>query len=160
MARLDKRINLDGIEASEGFTPFPAGTYPAMIADADVKTNKRGDGQYIKVQFNVTGANYSGRSVFANFNISHPNPTVEEIGMQQLKQLTSAIGLKGDLLDTQQLVGGSCDIAVIIKESKEYGPRNDVKRFIASTGSVVQGSAPINTHAEHAGEQPKSPWQR
>ena len=154
MALLDTRINLDDIEASEGYAALPAGTYPAMIADADVKDTKRGDGQYIKVQFNITGATHSGRSVFANFNIRNSSQKAEEIGMQQLKQLTSAIGLKGELLDTQQLVGGSCEIAVVVKKSDEFGESNEVKRFLlASDASPVEKD-------QAAPSTPKSPWQR
>tara|TARA_R100000541_G_scaffold46737_1_gene53880 strand:- start:32 stop:496 length:465 start_codon:yes stop_codon:yes gene_type:complete len=154
MALLDTRINLDDIEASEGYEALPAGTYPAMIADADVKDTKRGDGQYINVQFNITGATHSGRSVFANFNIRNPVQKAEEIGMQQLKQLTSAIGLKGELLDTQQLVGGSCEIAVVVKKSYEYGESNEVKRFLlASDASPVEKD-------QASPNAPKSPWQR
>ena len=160
MSLLDTKINLDEIPESEGFTPLPAGTYPAMIADAEVKDTKANNGgQYIKVQFNITGANYSGRSVFGNFNIRNPSPKAEEIGMQQLKQLTVAIGLVGELIDTQQLLGGSCDIAVVVTKSDQYGDGNEVKRFISTTGSA-QASAPDNTQAEYSGSQPKSPWQR
>ena len=149
MALLDTRINLDDIEASEGYAALPAGTYPAMIADADVKDTKRGDGQ-----FNITGATHSGRSVFANFNIRNPVQKAEEIGMQQLKQLTSAIGLKGELLDTQQLVGGSCEIAVVVKKSDEFGESNEVKRFLlASDASPVEKD-------QASPSTPKSPWQR
>ena len=57
--------------------------------------------------------------------------------MQQLKQLTNAIGLAGELLDTQQLVGGSCGIVLAVTKS-------------------AQGSA----NAEPTGSQPKSPWQK
>tara|TARA_R110000744_G_scaffold229404_1_gene347418 strand:- start:1012 stop:1482 length:471 start_codon:yes stop_codon:yes gene_type:complete len=155
MSLLDVKINLDEIPENTGFAPIPAGTYPAMIADAEVKDTKAGDGQFIKVQLNITGANHPGRSVFANFNIRNPNPKAEEIGMQQLKQLTNAIGLAGELLDTQQLVGGSCGIVLAVTKSEQYGDGNEVKRFVSDTGRS-QGSA----NAEPTGSQPKSPWQK
>ena len=73
-----------------------------------------------------------------------------EIGRQQLGELMRAIGLKS-LKDTDQLVGGSLEIKLSIRESEQYGNSNAVKAF-KSLGGAPKASPAV------AAAKPKAPW--
>ena len=121
-------------EASRDFTPIPAGWYTASIAGAEAKDTKAGTGKYIAVRFDILGPEYQGRVVWCNLNTRNPNPKAEEIGRQQLGTIMRAIGL-AKLEDSDQLLGGSLEIKVTVKNDPTYGPSNEVRAFKAADGS-------------------------
>lgn len=159
--RLDTTFRTDELPEGRGdFQPLPAGWYTANITEADVKTTKAGDGQYIKVRYDITGPSHEGRVVFGNFNIRNPNPKAEEIGRQQLGDVMRAIGL-AELSDTDQLIGGRCQIKLKIRRSEEYGDSNDVAAFKPAEGGAkmpTQAQAPAPAPAPAAQASGKPPW--
>jgi len=151
MSNLFQTFSLDSMPVNErtgSFDPLPTGWYSASIAGAEVKQTKAG-GDMISVKYQITGPNHAGRVIFGNFNIRNANERAQEIGQQQLGELMKAIGLDR-LSDTDQLIGGVCDIKLDIRKSAEYGDSNDVKAWKASAGvqqpsaaaSGVSGNAP------------------
>lgn len=132
---------------TSSFDPLPPGWYRVSIKEASVAKTKAGTGEYIKIRYDVDGPSHEGRVVFGNLNISNPNPKAEEIGRQQLGELMRAIGLKS-LKDTDQLVGGSLEIKLAIRESEQYGNSNDVKAF-KFLGGAPKAVSPA---------KPKAPW--
>lgn len=137
MAQLGQTFNVNEMpEASNDFTPLPAGMYTATVADATLKTTKAGTGEYIAVRYDITGPTHQGRCVFGNLNIKNPNPKAEEIGRQQLGSLMRAIGL-ANVTDTDQLIGGSCEVKLSVTKSEQYGDGNDVKSWKAIEGGAV-----------------------
>jgi hypothetical protein len=135
---------------TSSFDPLPPGWYRVVIKEASVAKTKAGTGEYIKIRYDVDGPSHGGRVVFGNLNISNPNPKAEEIGRQQLGELMRAIGLRS-LKDTDQLVGGSLEIKLAIRESEQYGNSNDIKAFKSL------GGAPKASPAA-APAKPKAPW--
>lgn len=136
------------------FQPLPAGWYTATIAGAEVKQTKAGTGQYISVRYDITGPTHEGRVVFGNLNLRNPNPKAEEIGRQQLGDLMRAIGL-AQVSDTDQLIGGRCQIKLAIRKSEEYGDSNDIKAWKAAAGgSVPAPAAPTAASASDG----RPPW--
>ena len=137
MSFLDMPINVDDLPVSESsFDPLPAGWYQASIQGAELKTTKAGNGQYIAVQYSITGPTHQGRVIFGNLNIRNPNPKAEEIGRQQLGELMRAIGLV-TVQDTDQLIGGQLSIKLSVRKSEEYGDSNDVKGYKALDGGAM-----------------------
>lgn len=138
------------------FSPLPDGWYAATVAGAEIKQTKAGTGSYISVRYDITGPTHQGRVVFGNLNISNPNPKAEEIGRQQLGDLMRAIGLD-TVQDTDQLIGGQCQIKLAIRKSEEYGDSNDIRSWKAGEGSRMPApaSAPAASQAT-AGAAP--PW--
>ena len=148
--KLDTPINVADLPPATGdYSPIPEGVYPAVIKDATIQNTKAGTGQYIKVRFDVMGEHHAGRVVFTNLNIRNPNPKAEEIGRAQLGELARALGL-ATVTDTDQLIGGQCQIKVVVRKSEQYGDSNEVKGYRALAGSkppaptvtVSGGSAP------------------
>ena len=142
MTQLLNPINVDALPESDDYAPVPAGKYPAMIAEVELKDTKAGTGQYLKMRFDIIGAEQSGRVVFTNINIRNPNPKAEEIAAQQLGQLCKAIGVTGQLTDTEQLINGMCKIKITVKDDPQYGPSNEVKGFYPTSATGSQASAP------------------
>lgn len=157
--RLDTPINVADLPEGQGeFQPLPAGWYTANITDAEVKDTKAGTGQYIKCRYDITGPSHEGRVVFGNLNIRNPNPKAEEIGRQQLGDLMRAIGLSS-VTDTDQLIGGRCQIKLKVRKSEEYGDSNDVQAWKAAEGAPMPKAEPAAAPAAaqaSAGAAP--PW--
>jgi len=159
MAFLNETFNAAELPQGNGnFEPIPAGTYAATITQAELATTKAGTGQYIKLRYDITGPTHEGRVIFGNLNIRNPNPKAEEIGRQQLGDLMRAIGLPS-VNDTDQLIGGQCQIKVAIKPADgQYEAGNEVKGWKAVSGSAPP--APMATQSAPAASAPaaKAPW--
>ena len=132
-------------QGSSNFDPLPAGWYTAAITGAELKPTKDGNGQYIKVRYDITGPAHQGRVVFGNLNIKNPSAKAEEIGRQQLGEIMRAIGL-GRVTDTDQLIGGNLQIKLDIRPADgQYAAQNEVRGFKATHGAApaAVASAPI-----------------
>lgn len=160
MANLGQTFNTAELpEGNTGdFQPLPEGWYTVTVAGAELKQTKAGNGEYIAVRYDVTGPTHQGRVVFGNLNIRNPNPKAEEIGRQQLGDLMRAVGL-AKVTDTDELIGGHCQIKLKIQKSEQYGDSNEVRSWKAVEG----GSMPAPTAAETSESAPasggsKAPW--
>lgn len=152
MAFLEQQFNLDDLPVSDktNFEPLPEGWYTATITDAEIKTTKAGNGQYIWVKYTIIAPSHQGRIVFGMLNIKNPSAQAEAIGRQQLGDIMRAIGLTR-VSDTDQLIGGNLSIKVKISPaSGSYDASNNVTSFKAISGSIPKAaSTPQN--------QPTSP---
>jgi hypothetical protein len=136
MALLDQTYTTDTLPEGRGYDLLPAGWYQATINSASLEITKNGTGQYIKLRFDVTGPTHQGRVVYTNLNIRNQNAKAEEIGLQQFGELLRAIGV-ARCKDTDELVGGQCEIKVSVRKSEEHGDQNDVKGYKAVKGGGV-----------------------
>lgn len=157
MAFLNETINVNDLPQSErdSFDPLPEGWYAVKVSGAELKNTKSGAGQYISVRYDVLGPTHQGRVVFGMLNIRNQNPKAEEIGRQQLGELMRAIGLTS-VTDTDQLIGGTLSIKLVIRQQEGYEPSNDVKAYKAEGGSM---QAPQQQQAAPAASAPP-PWAR
>jgi hypothetical protein len=141
MAFLNEELNVNELPQGNGnFEPLPAGWYTATISQSELKATKAGNGQYIKLRYDITGPSHQGRVVFGNLNIKNANPKAEEIGRQQLGDIMRAIGL-AKVADTDQLIGGQIAIKLEVKEDAQYGASNEVKGFKSVSGSVAPAAS-------------------
>lgn len=139
------------------FEPLPAGWYTSTITQGEVKKTKAGNGEYIKLRFDITGPTHQGRVVFGNLNIKNANPKAEEIGRQQLGEIMRAIGL-AKVADTDQLIGGQISIKLTIKDDAQYGASNEIKGFNSLTGSVAPSVTAAPASAPAATGKAAPPW--
>jgi len=120
MAFLIEEFNVNELPVgNNNFEPLPAGWYSATISQSELKDTKAGNGQYIKLRFDITGPTHQGRVVFGNLNIKNPNPKAEEIGRTELGNIMRAIGL-AKVTDTDQLIGGELVIKLEVKHDETY----------------------------------------
>jgi hypothetical protein len=144
MAILERSFNVNELPQGQSgdFTPLPEGWYNASITKADVQATKDGTGQYIKVQYTITGPTHQGRVVFGNLNIRNASAKAEEIGHQQLGELMRAIGVQR-LEDTDQLIGHNLSIKLKVRPaSGDYQASNDLAGWKSLAGSSATAPAP------------------
>ena len=159
MAFLNEAFDVNELpQGTSNFDPLPAGWYSATISQCELKDTKAGNGQYIKLRYDITGPTHQGRAVFGNLNIKNPNPKAEEIGRQQLGDLMRAIGL-AKVTDTDQLIGGQIAIKLEVKEDAQYGASNEVKGFKSASGSPAPAAAK-SPAAAAAPTNAAPPWQK
>lgn len=148
MAFLTEEFNVNELPVgNNNFEPLPAGWYCATITQSELKDTKTGNGQYIKLRYDITGPTHQGRVVFGNLNIKNPNPKAEEIGRIELGNIMRAIGL-AKVTDTDQLIGGEIVIKLEVKQDEQYGAGNEVKGFKSASGSPAPAAAVIPAKAK------------
>jgi len=131
-------FNLNEMPKSEGFDPVPAGEYQVRIKACDVKATKDETGQYIKMTLEILGPSHAGRVIFSNLNIRNKSSEAERIGLQQLGEVMTAIGVQS-VQDTDQLIGGVMMVKVVVKPAQgEWSAGNEVKGYKPLAGGVVQ----------------------
>jgi len=164
MTFLNEEFNVNELPQGTGgnFDPLPAGWYTVTITQAELNDTKAGNGQYIKLRYDITGPSHQGRVVFGNLNIKNANPKAEEIGRQQLGEVMRAIGL-AKVTDTDQLIGGQIAIKLGVKEDAQYGASNEVKGFKSVSGSAAPAASapPFVKQAKAAPAAPAKaapPW--
>ena len=159
MAFLQETFDVNELpQGNSNYDPLPAGWYTATITQAELKDTKAGNGQYIKLRYDITGPSHQGRVVFGNLNIKNPNPKAEEIGRQQLGEIMRAIGL-AKVTDTDQLIGGQISIKLEVKNDAQYGASNEVKGFKSVSGSAAPAASPASpAAAAPAATKAAPPW--
>jgi hypothetical protein len=164
MAFLEHTINLEDLPVSSNtgdFQPLPQGWYSATINKAELKNTKDGTGQYIAIRYDITGPTHQGRVVFGNVNIRNKSEKAEAIGLAQLGDIMRSLGLK-NVSDTDQLIGGSLQIKLDVKTDEQYGTRNEVKGYKASSDSIQASDVPTFQPSPQAkkvaGDAP--PWMK
>jgi len=100
-------VEWDDIEDDNGFEPIPEGEYALEVQDTELKENSSETGYLLKVQFQITGPGYGGRTVFSQYNVVHDNPTAQEIGRRELKKLAKSVGVGPKVLDDHTLLRGN-----------------------------------------------------
>jgi hypothetical protein len=161
MAFLSESFDVNELPVGNGgnFEPLPAGWYTAAISQSELKDTKAGNGQYIKLRYDITGPTHQGRVVFGNLNIKNPNPKAEEIGRQQLGEIMRAIGL-AKVTDTDQLIGGQIAIKLEVKQDAQYGASNEVKGFKSVSGSAAPAVSMPASESPAASAKAAPPWSK
>ena len=79
-------FNLDiaEIEIEDGFSALKPGSYLMQVVGSDVQPNKKGTGQYVKLEIEILEPN-AGRMIFEYCNFKHDDETTQKIGQQNLK---------------------------------------------------------------------------
>lgn len=126
MAQLPQNYVPENTQEQAGFDPVPAGDYPAVAIDSEVKDTKNGTGQYLQVTFEVIEGEYKGRKLWGRYNLVNQNKQAEEIGHAQLKQLSVAAG-KPNARDSSELHNIPVILKVTMRNDEQYGAQNDIK---------------------------------
>lgn len=168
MSFLGEDFNADELPDSDNvFDPVPAGWYDCTIAAVEDRKTKAGNGKYLSVRYTIVGPTHQGRMFFGNINYRNPSAEAEKIGRAQLGEIMRAIGL-ASLNDSDQLIGGSLKVKVVVRKDKHYGDSNEPKGFKALAQSSMPASSgmpPIPTPAAPPSAGPEAygstpPWAR
>lgn len=148
-------VNVNDLPDGGNFEPLPAGWYRVKIKEAPVNSTSAGTGLKLEPVYEVEGGEKDGRTImYADcINIKNPNPKAEEIARQSLKNICRSVGI-ANIQDSDQLVGTTLEIKLVVEKSAEYGDRNKVKGYRAVSGSSAP-SGPVGGPAQ----APKTkPW--
>ena len=141
--------------------PLPAGTYLAHITESDVQPLKSGNGEGLKLTFEIIEGQFKGRRVWENLNIRHANEDTQRIAQSQLSALCHAVNVI-KLMDTAALHFKPVKINVTVREAQGmYKASNNIKGYESAGGFIAPSAAPAETPAWPTAEQeaakPKAP---
>lgn len=88
-------LNFDSTNIAPETTrdPIPAGTYLSHITESDLVAAKSGNGQNLKLTFEVLDGQYKGRKVFETLCVQHVNQDTQRIAQAKLSAICHATGL-------------------------------------------------------------------
>ena len=157
-------------QTMDDFSPIPAGEYPAVITESEIKATKDGQGQYLKLKIEIIEGEFQGRLIFTNLNLWNQNPKAAEIARRELATIAAATGKVG-ASDSAEFHNIPMIVKVAVEPgSGEYGPQNRIKMYYAygqpgakpaqpitiTTKPAPEGSADINP----ATGKPWKPWEK
>ena len=140
------------VDPNSGFDPIPAGKYPAVITDSEMKANKAGTGQYLQFTFQIVEGEYRGRMLWARLNLDNPKAAAVQIARAELSAICRAVGVlaPNDSVDLHNL---PLVIDVRCKKRADTGEiANEIKGFAKKDSPPPAGAAPV------ANSTP--PWKR
>jgi len=153
MAKLDQFYDVNTLPVSESYEPLPEGWYTAVIKSSELKYTKSGTGQYILVRW--VAAHHGIADIL---NIRNDSAKAEEIGKAKLGELLRAVGV-ARINDSDQLIGLSAEIRLVIKEQPGYKPSNEVKSYRARA-TQGQKSAQIKPPLPKPEVLSSPPWNK
>ena len=137
-----ENFNADSIEAPKSdFELLPPANYNVRVLEATEATTKAGD-PGIKLTFEVTDGEHSGRRLWDRAWIRHHKETFASREQSRFASFCRAVGVPQPK-STDEFLGLECVAKVIIEKSKnpEYEDSNKCQDYFASTASVTP-SAP------------------
>ena len=72
---------------------LPAGWYPVIITESEMRSNKEGTGSYLYLKMVITEGERKGFCVFDRLNLFNPNADAVRIARQSLSALCRAVGV-------------------------------------------------------------------
>ena len=123
--------------------PLPAGVYLAHIVESDVQPLKSGNGEGLKLTFEIIDGQHKGRKVYENLNIRHTSEDTQRIAQSQLSALCHAVNVI-KLMDTAALHFKPVRINVTVREAVgQYKASNNIKGYeAAGAGISAPATAP------------------
>jgi len=129
--------NLQGFDANEvepmdEFEPIPAGKYPAVITESEMKPTKSGTGSYLELVFQIIEGEYKGRLLWSRLNLDNPNDLAVKIAQGELSAICRAVGVMQpkdsiELHNLPLIVSVKCkkreDTGEIVNEIKGYAKK-------------------------------------
>ena len=170
-------LNLNVEEEAKGMMSFdalPEGDYDVVVTEAAMVNNKSSEGAHIAVTMQVIEGDFTGRLIWANYNVSNPNATAEKIGRSELAALCRAMGVANPQ-DTSELKDKPFKVKLGFEKNKEKDAKgnpmpptkNKVKAYMEADGPSGPKEEPKKEEAPR--EAPKAttatdkktpPWKR
>lgn len=98
--------------------PLPAGKYRAQIVKGEWKENKKKNGRYLELVFEIVKGEHSGRRVWGRLNLENPSAQAVEIANGELSAICHAVKVMKPR-NEQQLFNIPMVIGVEVEERKD-----------------------------------------
>jgi len=135
----------------QSFEPIPAGEYPAIITESDLKPTKDGTGTILALKYEIVDGEYKGRGIYENLNIKNKNPQAQQIAVNALNEIGKVLGMK-DIKDSVLLHGRPLVIKLRVKDDPTYGAKNEVKAHLPYEGKKGVSNVPSSTPSAQPSE--------
>lgn len=156
--------NLQGAFAEGQYTPgsveptsfedLPAGDYPVIIVDSEMKDTKDRMGQYLNLTLQIIGEQHKGRRIFDRLNLVNRNQVASNIAKQQLESICRAVNMTDPIRDSVQLHNKAFVVRLAYNEQARNGDRipegqrNEIKAY--KPYQQQQHNAPVQQPAFQA----------
>lgn len=147
--------NFNPDEVKDDRELLPDGEYAMQVIESDVVATKSGNGQLLKLTYEVIEGNAARRKLWDQINIAHQSAEAQEIGQRQLKRLCGAIGITGPVSDSEQLHFKPFRGTVATEPGRDgWGPKNKITGFRPYGPQAVRSQpAPAATTADQSPSQ-------
>jgi len=138
------------VEPSRDFEPIPAGKYPAVITESEMKPTKNGAGNYLQLTFQIQDGPYKNRILWARLNLDNPNATAVQIAQGELSAICRAVGVLApndsvDLHNLPLVIHVKCvkraDTGELTNELKGYA-KKETPLLTSASAPAATGSTP------------------
>lgn len=144
------RFNFDpsSVAPQAPMTLMPKGVYLAWITESDMAPLASGNGEALKLTFEIIEGQFKKRRVWENLNVVHNNEQAQSIAQSQLSAICRATGVN-KLEDTAALHMKPIKIHVDIQPAKgDFKEKNCIKGY--ESASAQTAPAPV-------AQQPSAP---
>jgi len=146
-------FDANSVDPMNNLEPIPAGKYPAVIVESEMKPTKSGNGQYLQLTFEILEGPHKKRLLWARLNLDNPNPTAVQIAQAELSAICRAVGVLTPK-DSTELHGLPLQIQV---KCKKRDDTQELSNVIA--GYSKKESFPVASPAPAVAGSPP-PWKR
>ena len=140
------------VEPTAALDPIPAGKYPAVITESEMKPTKTGAGSYLQLTFQIIDGDYKNRVLWARLNLDNPNATAVKIAQAELSAICRAVGVLAPR-DSTELHNLPLVIHVRCKKRTDTGEISNEIRGYSKKEQPAVSAAPATTNST-------PPWKR
>ena len=135
-------FNAENVAPSVAFEALPAGKYNVVITDSDIKTNRRGDGEYLQFELEIIDGEHRGRKLWSRLNTNNPNPDAVRMANADLSAICHAVGVLQPR-DTVELHNLPLVVTVRCRKTPDGEIVNDIKSYEAVARPVAPASQTV-----------------
>lgn len=140
------------VEPTAALDPIPAGKYPAVIMESEMKPTKNGAGSYLQLTFQIIEGDFKNRVLWARLNLDNPNATAVKIAKGELSAVCRAVGVLSPS-DSTELHNLPLVIHVRCKKRQDTGEISNEIRGYSKREQPAVSAAPTATNST-------PPWKR
>jgi hypothetical protein len=127
---------------TSSYSELPEGQYVAVINKAERKPTKRGDAEYLSLEFQIVSDHQNGRKLWENLNLWNANQDAVKIAFASLASICKAVGVLKPT-DTDQLVNKPMRITIKHKADRQSGElQAKISKFEPTTPQAPTQYAP------------------
>ena len=135
-------FNAAEVEPATGTAPLPAGDYPAIIVESEMKDTSAGTGRYLSLTFQVLDGQYKNRKLFSNLNLENPSAEAVKIARSELSAICRAVNVLAPK-DSVELHNLPLVLSLGLQKRKDTGDMtNRIKAYKPRGAASTPGSAP------------------
>ncbi len=139
MAELPDVFRTEDHEEMKDFEVMPIDKpYLGEVIKSEVKATKAGTGLRANFQVKILESayeekdgsdKYAGRLVFIGLNVKNPNPEAVRISQTELKSMSIAMNIDGDVEDTDEYHEIPFGFLLKVSKSEGYPDKNEIKKY-------------------------------